>query len=942
MTLPELLICVVLVGLLTGVLSAALVVTFRQESNTRGRLNLSQAEQSVGMWMPNDLASAQTVTKNPGSSPCGDPVCDGIDLSAGSNVLMLSWTVEGATGTGTEVVTTNVSYHMTPAGDGETFELWRIECSQTGSGPWSCSSVTLLRDLPGPPAGTQPSSWVGGVGHGTAYCVPPPTTPATPPPCSDGGWVIGVSVPLAADATEDLPTNYATGDALKDANRVIVTIDGGGGDGGDTAGGRTRISITAGGTNRATIDANSLLGTPSFEEARSRCGGPLTLIVDESQSISQAGAGSAVFDAVRQFAQTLVGTPVQLQIVEFERSGVVLGATSGQWHRYYNMLDINGDVKRLLTDFDLNGVADNGLIGKMVIGDNNGDTNWEDALFRTFYDQNGGVPVDYPETVVFFTDGAPTADRQMGTGYKTGGDLNGQPSYSRPPYAAYSAGVYNQASFNRANYILTQNRARTRLIGVGVGGINDAITWVSNPGAGIVLNWERASGSYYKTVTTYQTNRKDFKKGKTFSSNLDYEKKSGSSWGDVTPNDYFKSADSNHGNENDNYRIKNFSSTVGTRTNDNTPFDKFEYAQKYVSTVKKYGTNNFKVLTWDSSSAAAYKAAPSDDERQYLYTYTSQGWTDISQADYNAGNWTADESDGFRTVTTYTWITQAQYNQGIASPQPGVTYTQVAKRWAPDNNTPALTEANAPNWEPVAAPYPIDQQLGKENNATDGYRATRSFPATPPSGGYAGYTTATTESKTGAKILANAIAGDDVGVPFAVDNTTHTDNAKVANMFVLPPVNQGGFAKLGPALVSIALGECGGTLTLQTKVTQGGTTTNARDPFRYQNTAIWDAGGTPMNTGQPVVKTSQQFPSGTFDFNVPGGTTINVEIRPSNYQELSKYTPQGWSCRAGITPITTFTTFPILDEANQPTGWTGIRVPISANNAVACELNVSL
>jgi hypothetical protein len=157
-------------------------------------------------------------------------------------------------------------------------------------------------------------------------------------------------------------------------------------------------------------------------------------------------------------------------------------------------------------------------------------------LFRTFYTSTGGIPEIYPETVVFFTDGSPTSDRQMGGSYKTGGDLSGQPSYARPPYANYQAGVYNQASFNRASYVATQNRARTRLVAVGVGGINDSITWVDNPGAGIALSWERASGSYYSAETVYQTNRTSFQIGTSFSSNLDYEDRNGSSWSN-TPHD---------------------------------------------------------------------------------------------------------------------------------------------------------------------------------------------------------------------------------------------------------------------------------------------------------------------------------------------------------------------------------------------------------------------
>src|SRR5690606_26339304 len=107
----------------------------------------------------------------------------------------------------------------------------------------------------------------------------------------------------------------------------------------------------------------------------------------------------------------------------------VLGTTN--WSRYFNMLDIDGDVRRLVSNSNLSGPDDGGFLADMVI---NGGTNWEDALFRTFYNQNGTIHDIFPEAVVFFTDGAPTYDRQSGA-QKTGGDLEGQPSYPRPPWA---------------------------------------------------------------------------------------------------------------------------------------------------------------------------------------------------------------------------------------------------------------------------------------------------------------------------------------------------------------------------------------------------------------------------------------------------------------------------------------------------------------------------
>ena len=38
-------------------------------------------------------------------------------------------------------------------------------------------------------------------------------------------------------------------------------------------------------------------------------------------------------------------------------------------------------------------------------------TNWEDALFRTFFEADGSTTSQMPETVVFFTDGVPTTER---------------------------------------------------------------------------------------------------------------------------------------------------------------------------------------------------------------------------------------------------------------------------------------------------------------------------------------------------------------------------------------------------------------------------------------------------------------------------------------------------------------------------------------------------
>ncbi len=125
--------------------------------------------------------------------------------------------------------------------------------------------------------------------------------------------MIIVSEPLAPDAISE--DEVASESDRKDANRVIVSINGGG-DVDGAGGGINQISITAGGTVRTSIDANSVQGAPSFTEAFSRCGGPMTLVVDESGSIG--GAISDVRNGVRSFVEALAGTPVKLQVVRFD------------------------------------------------------------------------------------------------------------------------------------------------------------------------------------------------------------------------------------------------------------------------------------------------------------------------------------------------------------------------------------------------------------------------------------------------------------------------------------------------------------------------------------------------------------------------------------------------------------------------------------------------
>src|SRR5690606_35574824 len=78
-TLPEVLIVVVVLGMIATVMSGALVMTLRQQPASLGRLNVARSEQSIGFYLPNDLASADprvATNTDPSASPCApDPGC---------------------------------------------------------------------------------------------------------------------------------------------------------------------------------------------------------------------------------------------------------------------------------------------------------------------------------------------------------------------------------------------------------------------------------------------------------------------------------------------------------------------------------------------------------------------------------------------------------------------------------------------------------------------------------------------------------------------------------------------------------------------------------------------------------------------------------------------------------------------------------------------------
>jgi prepilin-type N-terminal cleavage/methylation domain-containing protein len=850
MTLPEVLIAITVLGMIIAVLSSAVVVTLRQQSSTEGRLNVARSEQSIGMWLPGDLASAGVVSVEPDWSPCGHIEVDGaweptgaecppLGLPAGSNALMLGWSYKDADG---NVTYTNVSYQFYQDSDG-TFSLARVECVSSG-GSWSCNHIVVLRELAPPPAGTP---WVPGV-----------TRPF---------WVIEISQPLAAAATSE--DELAVGNT-KNAKRVIVTINGGGNAAG-AGGGVNRISITAGGTTRRVIDGSSMVGAPSFVEARSLCGGPMTLLIDESNSIGRPGSGGSaenvnnVKQGVREFVTALTGTPVRLQVVGFHTFSHALGTT--QWHRYFNMAN-DAEVAELLAAIDT-------LRFDWSGSSPNGGTNWEEGLFRAFYTQQGLTAEPVPNKVVFFTDGVPTFDRLV---HRTG-DLPADPPDPGPAWADSNGSVYSQVAFNRADFIAREFRGPIDLIGVGVGAIASGTeNWVSSPQIGYRTVWYRAYRQYQhtQTFTVYE-------KASTLSSNLDFERYSSGSWGNTTPTDYFGNNTSSHTSQDrgsDNRRINN--NNGWRRSGWSTVAYSHVAANLNLRSVLGLSSEWYRIDSWTADQGqAAYDAAPA--------------------AEKTAGLWRQ------RTVTTTDWVTKAQYDA--------------------NNTTPDASDG----WTALPAPEYVSSSLGRDWEEWPGSRSgidssqfrSEDIEGVPP---YDGYRPAESVPVARAEILARLI-GD--AVPPTTGPDGEYNNAKQATLYTTPDWTQ-----LPKALKAIALGDCGGTLTLQTRLGGSG----APDPFRYQATQQFAADGTELATDRPVVYTNREQTTGNFDLSIESGLYRDVVVMPENYADLRSYQPAGWTCRAGANARS----FQLVDiPGDESSPWKGIKVRVAANEAVSCALTVT-
>lgn len=952
MTLPELLIAVLVSGMLVAVMASASQVVLGQQRDNVGRINNTRSEQSIGTWLPSDLASAETVDTDPGASPCGTQCPAGIDVS-GSNTLMLTWTSSVAGTTSPITTVTTVSYRYVERNG--VYDIIRVSCLAMGGAAPTCTQITVLHDVPAPPAGED--------------YIPGVTAPI---------WVMLVS--MAADPADPTDGTVTPGTdptySTKNGRRVTVTIHGGGTASGS---GQDQITLTAGGTDRVTNLSTTLLSsTPTFAATRSRCGGNLGLIVDTSGSIGTNMA--SMRNGVTAFIDAFAGTPVKLQVVAFASTATTLGAGSN-WTRYFDML-VESDVAALKS-------AVAGL-------QSTGYTNYEDALFRMFRTSTGSVQEQLPNTLVFFTDGVPTYNRLSATSASSpavvSNDDAGLP-------AAGVSGSYNQVSWNRANRVLrTFDADLQRTIGVFVGSdVNGSSSWLQtgagyhledfqrgyhtdheqgfrliNPQRGYRATYQYAASglTYYLAGSglTYQFSTS----GLTYQvsgSGLTYEVNSGGVWTATTRAIY--EANNVNNTSTDNYRVR-VTGTLGTSwvTTTKALFDKSNstvdaadgFRVSVTGTVGSGWTNTTKTLfdlsntvagsadgyrvvvgtpgTWTATTKAYYdlnNVVAGDTDGFYVAATGTPGtWVTTTKAYFDANNTSADSTDGYKVTKYYSapyseWesVTDAAYLAGNTTSDATDGWDATVSYSAPFTNWGVVTESTyaannttsdaSDGWrvtKSYAAPYsewePTTESSYTAGNtvwgSTDGWTATKSY--TSP---YTMFDAATSTSRTNASILKELIAPGGV-VPAQQSGGSYT-NAAEATYYELPAWDQ-----FAGAMTSMALAECGGTLTMQTKVGSA----SAADPFTYQN-----------SIDLSTATTSTTYRSGTFDFDLAGGASVSTTITPLNTSDITQYRQVGWTCRAGGVDYP-FTTTPIGN------GWTSITLTVSPNQAISCVNQVEL
>ncbi|MEX1106252.1 MAG: vWA domain-containing protein [Ilumatobacteraceae bacterium] len=411
--LVELTMTIVIMGLMMTALGAAVTAVLGQQTSTEGRLDNVMAEQTLTQWLIPDLVSSETTEVGAALQACIVSCPANAELG-GSNAVVLNWkSLTTVSGVSTEIMS-RVSYRY--VGVGGSFQVIRVQCTKAGALPETCSNHVIVRD---------------------AF---PPTETFTPGVTSPDWMIKGIPAPVAGSSTDRNPTT------------VQVMLSGGGQLSG-AGGGVEALSITSAGTVRRSVTPGSPRVNPALSKAISRCGGTFGIVVDVSGSIGSS-AMERVKKALVDMMTTFRGTPVKIQIVTFSSTAAYTVGTY-QWSWYADMSkDSEVDT----------------LIAGLATLTSWGGTNWEDGLFRMFYDTNGTLQAKLPDTLLFFTDGWPTTIRW---------DVTAAAAQLEGPEPEQYLGRGNLVrAFGPAGDIISRFASTTTFIGVGIGpAIGSQVDW---------------------------------------------------------------------------------------------------------------------------------------------------------------------------------------------------------------------------------------------------------------------------------------------------------------------------------------------------------------------------------------------------------------------------------------------------------------------------------
>lgn len=346
MTLPELVISIVVMGVLLAAASTAVMVTMRTTPQTERRVEANRDMSVIQSWLPLDLAAASQTDTDPAFDPATSTTLQGTNVLSIRRASVAEW----------DIAEVWVSYRYVRAG--EDWQLVRYEITAPGTAAEEIVRVVVAHRLAEPPEG-----WTAAL----------PPTHAVAVTSSGGSEAINQTFSLT----------FAGGQSFTAAGTELA--------------------------QEVAMLPNSDLASVDPAAPPSRCGGNVTLVIDTSGSVPNQRGGAELEAATTQFLDLFIGTPVQMNVIGFDFGAYNMApAASNAFISMLNPSDeITAARNRILALDDVDGNfwttdanGDGIHWNQLGVG-----TNWEAALRLPFYDSAGTPIPTTPELVVFITDG---------------------------------------------------------------------------------------------------------------------------------------------------------------------------------------------------------------------------------------------------------------------------------------------------------------------------------------------------------------------------------------------------------------------------------------------------------------------------------------------------------------------------------------------------------